>query len=420
MGVISDYIKKELDKGFSLKKIKKALLEAGHNVKIVEEELAKFEKKEDKKAEKFFGKIMENKVLWISILAIIILVVIIIIAVTQRPTEEEVIQREQIKLAEKLLAGCEGITDTEERNICILKAAAEADTTEICDEISTEVNDVLYYECLGAIWREDDCRYEGLIGEGDECWYEKVYGVEIDDFDYLNFIYICSKIKDEIIKYDCIGYVQQKEKEVISLGRIDLCQTDNCFLEIALLKEDCELTNNNQSFDICMREMAIEKKDKTFCEKMKDKQSVDYEECEKNFFSTQDFLEELSTTERSDKMDYVYDSAMKFGDVKLCEEMDKFAEGEKLEENREFLEKSGLLNFDLMSFSGFCKLLVSLKFNYPCQDIEDEIGNNLCEKQCEVFEGEILDYCNSDYLISNCESYEDYNVRFICENIQDG
>ena len=54
MGLLDDYIKRELDKGRSVRFIRKKLLEVGHDVGIVEKAIAKFSVKEEKNLIKFF------------------------------------------------------------------------------------------------------------------------------------------------------------------------------------------------------------------------------------------------------------------------------------------------------------------------------------------------------------------------------
>lgn len=274
MSILLDYIKKERDKGFSLKKIKKALLSAGHDIKIVEKELGKFEKeavvfekkeikevkKEEKKIEKFF-KDMFLKINWkyigYSLIVLIVLILIISFIVT-RPIGEEAEQREQMKLAEKMLAGCEYVVGVEEKNICILKASVEADSTEFCDEISTEINDILYYACVDRYWTNEDCVFEGLIGEGDDC----LLNLALRDGD----LYQCYQLEDNLKIDNCImgiaGVAVELNDSSICLGNYD------CYAQVAAITKNHDFCYGLEDQQYCFLKLAIELNDWTTCKEL--------------------------------------------------------------------------------------------------------------------------------------------------------
>jgi hypothetical protein len=152
VGVLSDYIKKEISKGFSLDKIKAKLVSAGHDVKLVENEIKKFEKREVKMILKanFFRQLFPNKnnamVYYVSA-AIVLIIIVIQIA----PNFKKDI--------------CLGAGDN-----CYARLAMNENNAKYCLKIN---DNIINQPCSQKLWQVNECVYMQRTGfnqsEIDEC-----------------------------------------------------------------------------------------------------------------------------------------------------------------------------------------------------------------------------------------------------------
>ena len=173
---MSDYIKKELEKGFSLKKIKKELVKAGHNIGHIEKEFASFESKKEKKIFSYL------KNYWPIILIVLFLVILIIVFIKTGPSfksfkglSSDQVSEEQVQktLLQSMVDECKLISNSKLQGVCLLKAAKQFDNISVCSQISSSGNDIFYYACTDKIWENGDCGYENLIGDSDSCWFNR-------------------------------------------------------------------------------------------------------------------------------------------------------------------------------------------------------------------------------------------------------
>jgi hypothetical protein len=145
VSVLSDYIKKQLEKGYSLAGIKAKLLEAGHSKKTVEEEIVKFSRKEGRKTDKF------RKILlyYVPAAAILILIIISLMQISSKAKS------------------CEGAADSD---YCYAKVAMEENDANLCGKI---INADAKTACDQKLWLVNDCVYMETTGfsqaEIDEC-----------------------------------------------------------------------------------------------------------------------------------------------------------------------------------------------------------------------------------------------------------
>jgi hypothetical protein len=149
VSVLSDYIKKQLAKGHSLEKIRAKLLEAGHSKKVVDEEIAKSGRKNERIAGAKNDRLRKMLLYYAPAAAIVIL---IIISLMQMPSKAK---------------ACETAADSD---YCYAKVAMEENNANICEKI---VNADAKAPCEQKLWLVNDCAYMEMTGfsqaEIEEC-----------------------------------------------------------------------------------------------------------------------------------------------------------------------------------------------------------------------------------------------------------
>ncbi len=214
MSQLTNYIQKELDKGFDKDLITKKLLQAGYTKDEINESFKSLKSSEPLLRRKLIDTIHEDaKVIrskWLfPVIGIILLIVFVYlvfqyIGVTERVT------------------GCDGISDIQEKDICYLTLAASGE--DVCEKISTAF---IKTACEQQIWALGDCTYEILIDKDPEtCLLNKA--IETKDTRYCTM---------------------QEE------------HTD-CLLMLATTANDKSFCEGNPD---CLQEYSIEQKDPSAC-----------------------------------------------------------------------------------------------------------------------------------------------------------
>ncbi len=176
MSEISNYIKKELEKGFSLKNIKKKLSEAGHDILEIEKEAVAFEKKEEKKITNFLKK--HTLIATVAILLIILVVIFIKtkptaldyaknLSLDQINEEEKITGQQQKLISQSKIDECNLVEGMDEKNLCFALAARETDDTLLCDHIEEIGTDFKQYGCINKLYWDSECDYISYM-DGDE------------------------------------------------------------------------------------------------------------------------------------------------------------------------------------------------------------------------------------------------------------
>ncbi len=247
MSKLTDYIEKELKKGFSSDKVKQTLLKYKYPENEVNEAL-----KEVQSAE-FPQHRWKKPVFWeiFGVIVAVILVMLLLFFPSQKEIEKE-INKVVVPQCDNLLPA--------ERDVCVLKLAAQQNDTAICGVIGDLSKQI---DCYQQVWANDQCRYEELVGEdADECYMEKA--LKTINFNFclktknpqncLEQLFVIKKdksvclINNNIYNQGCINYL------INSTNDASLCTfTDNqsCRYTIALNtknKELCNLDNKRMSF----------------------------------------------------------------------------------------------------------------------------------------------------------------------------
>jgi hypothetical protein len=156
MSQLTNYIQKELDKGFAKDLITKKLLQAGYVQEEITESFKSLKTGEPLLKRKFVDTIHEDaKVIrskWLfPILGVLLLIVFgyLIFHYVEIPSGTE----------------CDNISDIEEKDICYLTLAAEGE--DVCEKI---VSSSIQLACTEKLWETQQCVYEKIIGEvSDTC-----------------------------------------------------------------------------------------------------------------------------------------------------------------------------------------------------------------------------------------------------------
>lgn len=219
MSQLTNYIQKELEKGFSKELILKKLLQAGYTKQEIEESFASLKRAEPLLRRKLPDYLHTDvHVQWsrwvFPLLALLVAVffgyLVYLYAVGEVGVEE-------------VVTDCDALADGREKDVCFLQLASLGE--EGCAKI---VSDLLRVSCEQSVWERNDCVYDMLVGEDyHACLYEKA--IERGDASF------------------CIGLEEKRS---------------DCFFAIAKQKEDVSLCKNDFG---CVLNMAISKKDASLC-----------------------------------------------------------------------------------------------------------------------------------------------------------
>ncbi len=247
MSQLTNYIEKELSRGFSKELIKQRLLQAGYSEQAVEDSFKVLEGKSEVIVRKqpidtihHDHKVIVSKILF-GALAIGLLVglSILLMNVMKQQTSEP--------KPEELIAHCLNLT-IEEKDACILLYAKEEQTIEVCSFVTHQGLKTL---CDEKQWERTDCTYDTMSGAGAECMIQKAIT-------------------------EGIGYCYQtsnpntcKEQVAIQTNNMSICGEDpECKGKYAIAKNTPEICENLSSTDkkLCYRTYALTTQNKGYCQ----------------------------------------------------------------------------------------------------------------------------------------------------------
>lgn len=243
MSQLTNYVQKELKKGFSKELIMKKLLQAGYTQEEISETFASLQAAEPVMQRKPVEKVREHKhVRWGSIvfpllaLALLVFFGFMVYTYVEIPTFPEVVEEKEVPV------GCEGITENRERDICYLQMAATG--AEVCDEF---VNAAFQHACLSKLWEADQCLYLEMIEQvSEECEVPLAEGDCHAQEDYRT----------------CINALALEEMDPT------LCKgNDECIAPLAIALQDGSLCEKHAigGVDTCVQQYYDATNDATYC-----------------------------------------------------------------------------------------------------------------------------------------------------------
>ena len=243
MSQLTNYIEKELGKGFSKDAIKSKLLKVGYTEDQIKQSFATVEGKRDTVVVEP-KKSIPRQIAWrkigmiVGIIGIILLVSVGLLFVNKMFSEGFSLSS----------ASCDDVIG-EEKDLCYLEFAKENDDVSVCNSI---VSVGLKMFCEQKQWEEDDCSYEGYLGALDRCILDKAI-VEKDTT-------YCYQMPD----------IDACFKDVASgANDVSFCRMRiGCVSSFALERDDPSLCSSPliAEFEaVCLRQYALAKNDKSYC-----------------------------------------------------------------------------------------------------------------------------------------------------------
>lgn len=230
MSQLTNYIQKELGKGFSKELITKKLLQAGYTQQEIAESLKSLKSAEPLLRRKLIDTIHEDaKVVrskWLFSLIGIILLIGFVYLILQYVS---------------IPAGtvCDNIADVQEKDICYLELAANGE--DVCGKISASS---VQLACTEKLWETQQCVYEKIIGKISDICKEPEEGCELAE----NY-------------GQCITDLALKEQNV------EICQKRlNCVTAFAIQMNDgslCQTLTRGQKY--CTTKYYEETGDAQYC-----------------------------------------------------------------------------------------------------------------------------------------------------------
>lgn len=224
MSALTEYLQKELAKGFSKNAVTDKLLKAGYKREKIEQAFAEIDKKESiiLQASKRSTADKEAITRWATIVVLIIVIIAGTYLIVNKFMKPEEIKKEKLIDISK----CNKLID-KERDNCILETAKEFDSGEVCKEITDKTKRNM---CIVKIWTTNNCLYQQLLGkETEDCFTKQALtSKEIND---------CYMIKD----------------------------VEGCLLKLAVQEND--ILYCNEQFE-CVKQFVTLKKDITLCEEL--------------------------------------------------------------------------------------------------------------------------------------------------------
>ncbi|MFA6888637.1 MAG: hypothetical protein WC254_04020 [Candidatus Woesearchaeota archaeon] len=229
MSQLTNYIQKELDKGFSKDLVTEKLIQAGYTKDEINDSFKSLKSAEPLLRRKLSDTIHEDtKVLrskWLfPIIGILVLIVLVYLVFQYVDVTEPIISKTRCETLEGY-----------DKDICYLKAAAEGESS--CDKINGTFYKTL---CEQKFWETNECDYKIFIGEDKEqCLLQKA--IETQDPTYC-----VKKIHNEI---DCLFKLAQDTDNPA------MCDNELwCYQQYAVFKQDstlCELHPIEQERKFC-------------------------------------------------------------------------------------------------------------------------------------------------------------------------
>lgn len=243
MSQLTNYIQKELDKGFSQDLITKKLLQAGYDKQEITASFKSLKSAEPLLVRKAIDSIhLDSKVKWSKfVFPLLAIVVVVVLGYL-------VYQYQGALLPSEEVSSCIGL-EGNEKDLCYLQLSAAGD--ESCSEIE---NLAVKTACEQKIWEHDNCSYAFLLGNGyGECLFQKA--IETKDTRY------CTMEEDHS---DCLYTL------ALAVGNSSLCEGDEyCLFKYAIQKKDTTACDSLQGmFQYqCYDAYAAETGDLGVCEK---------------------------------------------------------------------------------------------------------------------------------------------------------
>ena len=234
------YVERALKKGLHVKKIKRKLVHAGHPIHEIEDAVRHVLLTKP-----------HLKYIRYKIFAGIFLLFAIVLLLGYLFAFEK---------SEELVEYKENVTFSDMSDLEILQYAKLHQSTEMCKYVRGES---AYYACEEQLWKSDDCFYDLLIGQGDECF---LHLAELRENPIL-----CRRIRDDLTRDKCVDFLVEKIK---NKKEPSLCgDSPECLVRygeaVGLSLELCALIGDSglpREGDECLLNLSVQDNDPSPCE----------------------------------------------------------------------------------------------------------------------------------------------------------
>ncbi len=299
MSQLTNYIQKELDKGFTKKQITEKLLQTGYNQQEITESFQSIESKQPLLTRKLPDVLhLDPHVKWSKIVFPLLAIAILAFFVF--------LIWQYSAVFVPAVSPCEDVVGQEEKDRCILELAAlgKGDCTGI-------VSSLFIAACEQKLWESDECTYTLLLGgDVESCLFQKA--IETKDTTY------CTRMEEHS---DCLTEL------ALALHDATICMNDvSCITTYMIKERDPTACNQVILFsEECYDAYAQQTGDSSICDKGSFVCGYPIEgtlEDRKTFIESK--LSTLSTeTPEGDDMsirdEYLYNMAKQFQDTIFCE-----------------------------------------------------------------------------------------------------
>jgi hypothetical protein len=247
MSQLTNYIEKELGKGFSKDAVKAKLLKVGYTKEQIQQSFAAVEGKQDTvvvEPTKSIPKHIAWRKIWtiIAIIGVIVLVSVGLLFVNN-------LFSDGFSLSSPSCDDAVG----EEKDLCYLEYAKENDDVTHCASMGTSG---LKAYCEEEGWNRDDCSYATITGAEDAC-----------------FVQMAIQREDSTYCYRSTNVVECLKKVTLTLNDVKFCWlSEECVAAVALEWKDdslCETLPRGTEKN-CFQKYALGVHDKSYCVKEDD------------------------------------------------------------------------------------------------------------------------------------------------------
>ncbi len=222
MSQLTNYIQKELDKGFSKDLITKKLLQAGYSQQEISESFQSLESAEPLLRRKSIEMPHMNfHITWSKwVFGVLAIVLVAVFGYLMYLYDGELPAFEEVEVP----SSCDGLS-LEEKNICLLQLAQQGE--DVCNQLSTEV---LRSLCTDKYWEKDSCNFNFIINKDtaqrEQCLWEQAVATQDGS-------YCTRKVHDKI---ECLVQLAQETGDAGVCGHYT-----SCYNQYAVLSKDAQV-----------------------------------------------------------------------------------------------------------------------------------------------------------------------------------
>ncbi|HII72545.1 TPA: hypothetical protein HA265_07350 [Candidatus Woesearchaeota archaeon] len=243
---VISYIEQHLEKGVDLKKVKRALADAGHPIEAIEEaaEYVFRVKPHLRKQPK------TNMIVYGIIIVLIIAAAAVFAYFKITQTVKYV---EEVQKVEKIVT-FEGMSDNE-----VLLYASKTNDTSACKHVKDHNK---YYYCTGSIWETDYCFFQRIMGlPGDVCYSDQA----VKDLDFAECRRVSRALREQC-QSDVVAQFSSRNDPSLCDGSVSCLDVYYALNKASLDADFCDIYGSENAS--CLLMVAVDRSDRKICNLM--------------------------------------------------------------------------------------------------------------------------------------------------------